>query len=119
MNEWEAVIGLEIHVELATASKLFCGCSTAFGAEANTQVCPVCLGLPGHRPNLNRGAIEYAIRASLALHCDITKQTTFDRKNYFYADLPKGFQISQFFYPTGTNGYVDVEVNGEIGRAHV
>ena len=116
MKEWEAVIGLEIHVELATASKLFCGCSTAFGSQANTQVCSICLGLPGHRPNLNRGAIEYAIRASLALNCDITKQTTFDRKNYFYADLPKGFQISQFFYPTGLNGYVDVEVSGEVRR---
>ncbi|MEW5953583.1 MAG: Asp-tRNA(Asn)/Glu-tRNA(Gln) amidotransferase subunit GatB [Bacillota bacterium] len=116
MKEWEAVIGLEIHVELATASKLFCGCSTAFGAEANTQVCPVCLGLPGHRPILNRGAIEYAIKASLALNCDITPQTTFDRKNYFYADLPKGFQISQFFYPTGTNGYIDVEVGDRVRR---
>lgn len=116
MKEWEAVIGLEIHVELATASKLFCGCSTAFGSQANTQVCSVCLGLPGHRPNLNRGAVEYAIRASLALNCDITSQTTFDRKNYFYADLPKGFQISQFFYPTGLNGFVDVEVNGEVRR---
>lgn len=116
MKEWEAVIGLEIHVELATASKLFCGCSTAFGSQANTQVCSICLGLPGHRPNLNRGAIEYAIRASLALNCDIAKQTTFDRKNYFYADLPKGFQISQFFYPTGLNGYVDVEVSGEVRR---
>ena len=113
---YEAVIGLEIHVELHTRTKLFCGCSTAFGEEPNTQVCPVCLGLPGHRPLLNWKAVEYAVRAALALNCQVAPYTTFDRKNYFYCDLPKGYQISQFFYPMGTHGYVDIHREGEGGQ---
>ncbi len=114
--KFEPVIGLEIHVELLTSTKIFCSCSTTFGAEPNSQTCPVCLGLPGSRPVLNKSAVEFAIRAALALNCDIVDYTTFDRKNYFYADLPKGYQISQYFYPTGTRGYVDVNVKGETRR---
>ncbi len=114
--EYEPVIGLEIHVELLTETKLFCGCSTAFGAEPNTQVCSICLGLPGHRPFLNRKAAEYAIRAALALNCRVASHTTFDRKNYFYCDLPKGYQISQFFYPMGTHGHVDIKMGGKDRR---
>ncbi len=114
--EFEPVIGLEIHVELVTDTKLFCGCPTAFGEEPNTQVCPVCLGLPGHRPLLNCTAAEYAIKASLALNCRVASHTTFDRKNYFYCDLPKGYQISQFFYPMGTEGYVDIKLEGKDRR---
>lgn len=116
MREMEAVIGLEIHIELQTGTKIFCGCSTAFGATPNTQVCPVCLGLPGHKPVLNQKAVEYHTRAALALNCEIVSYTTFDRKNYFYADLPKGYQISQYFHPMGVNGHVDVHVNGETCR---
>ncbi len=117
--KFEPVIGLEIHVELFTKTKIFCGCSTTFGAEPNTQTCPVCLGLPGARPILNKRAVEFAMRASLALNCDIVDYTTFDRKNYFYADLPKGYQISQYFFPMGTNGYVDINVNGESRRIRI
>lgn len=116
---FEPVIGVEIHVELSTRTKLFCGCSTEFGREPNTQVCPTCLGLPGHRPILNLKAVEYAIKASLALNCQITRYSTFDRKNYFYCDLPKGYQISQYFYPTGTEGYLEFRVNGETRRVGI
>jgi aspartyl-tRNA(Asn)/glutamyl-tRNA(Gln) amidotransferase subunit B len=117
LSEFETIIGLEVHVELLTKTKLFCSCSTAFGAEPNTQVCPICLGLPGEIiPVLNRKALEYAIKAALALNCDITDVIDFDRKNYFYADLPKGYQRSQFFNPMGTNGYVEIEVGGSTKR---
>ncbi len=119
MKQFEPVIGLEVHVELGTKTKLFCRCGTSFGKEPNVQVCSVCLGLPGHRPLLNRSAVEYAIKASLALNCEITEHTTFDRKNYFYCDLPKGYQISQFFYPTGINGYVDIDVDGTERRIRI
>jgi aspartyl-tRNA(Asn)/glutamyl-tRNA(Gln) amidotransferase subunit B len=117
---WETVIGLEVHVELATASKMFCGCSTAFGAPPNTQVCPVCLGLPGSLPVPNRRAVEYAMRAALALHCEIARETRFDRKNYHYPDLPKGYQISQYQQPLARRGWL--EVGGRrigIRRLHV
>ena len=118
--EYEAVIGLEVHVELLTDTKLFCGCSTAFGAEPNSQVCPVCLGLPGGTlPLLNRKAIEYTIKTALALNCHIEEEVTFDRKNYFYADLPKGYQISQFFRPLGTNGYIEIKQNGESKKVGI
>ncbi|UNC91492.1 Asp-tRNA(Asn)/Glu-tRNA(Gln) amidotransferase subunit GatB [Candidatus Contubernalis alkaliaceticus] len=117
--KFEPVIGLEIHVELLTKTKIFCGCSNTFGSEPNSQTCPVCLGLPGSRPLLNKQAVEFAIKASLALNCEIAEYTTFDRKNYFYADLPKGYQISQYFYPTGTNGYVDINVNGDSKRVRI
>src|SRR5438876_6726564 len=97
--QFEAVIGLEIHAHLLTASKIFCGCSTAFGGAPNTHVCPVCLGLPGALPVLNREAVEHAIRAGLALGCRINGTSVFARKNYFYPDLPKGYQISQYERP--------------------
>jgi aspartyl-tRNA(Asn)/glutamyl-tRNA(Gln) amidotransferase subunit B len=103
-GEFEAVIGLEIHAQLLTASKIFCGCSTAFGAEPNTHVCPVCLGMPGSLPVLNRAAVDDAIRASLALGCTIHETSIFARKNYFYPDLPKGYQISQYELPLATAG---------------
>lgn len=117
--EMEAVIGLEIHVELITDTKLFCGCSNAFGAEPNTLVCPICLGLPGHKPHLNQKAVEYHAKAALALNCEIAPYAQFDRKNYFYADLPKGYQISQYFYPMAVNGYVDIKVDGETRRIRI
>ena len=117
MSEMETVVGLEVHVELLTETKLFCGCSAAFGADPNTQVCPVCLGLPGETlPLLNAKAVEFAIKASLALNCTIAGHISFDRKNYFYADLPKGYQISQFFQPIGTRGFVEIVHDGETKK---
>jgi aspartyl-tRNA(Asn)/glutamyl-tRNA(Gln) amidotransferase subunit B len=101
---FEPVIGLEIHAQLLTASKIFCGCGTAYGAEPNTQVCPVCLGMPGSLPVLNRAAVDYAIRAALALGCTVHETSVFARKNYFYPDLPKGYQISQYELPLATTG---------------
>src|SRR5438876_7790169 len=114
--EFEPVIGLEIHAQLLTASKIFCGCSTAFGAEPNTHICPVCLGLPGALPVLNRAAVDFAIRAGLALGCTIHERSIFARKNYFYPDLPKGYQISQFEEPLGTGGHIG---NIHIRRIHM
>jgi len=114
--EFEPVIGLETHVELGTASKMFCGCATEFGAEPNTQVCPVCLGLPGSLPVVNATAIESTIRIGLALHCDIATWCRFARKNYFYPDMPKNFQTSQYDEPLCTDGYLDVVVDGETVR---
>ncbi|MDR2505772.1 MAG: Asp-tRNA(Asn)/Glu-tRNA(Gln) amidotransferase subunit GatB [Oscillospiraceae bacterium] len=108
MSLYETVVGLEIHVELATESKVFCGCSTKFGGEPNTKVCPVCMGLPGSLPRLNEKAVEYALRAGLALNCEITRNAKFDRKHYFYPDLPKAYQISQLYLPLCVNGYVDI-----------
>lgn len=102
------VVGLEVHVQLKTESKLFCGCSTRFGAEPNTQTCPVCLGLPGSLPVLNRKAIELSIKTGLALNCEIPPQTKWDRKNYFYPDLPKGYQISQFDLPITQDGFLEI-----------
>jgi aspartyl-tRNA(Asn)/glutamyl-tRNA(Gln) amidotransferase subunit B len=113
---FETVIGLEVHVELKTKTKIFCGCRTDFGAPPNTNVCPICLGHPGTLPVLNRHAVELALKAALALNCTINQDCKFDRKNYFYPDLPKGYQISQYDQPIGENGYVEIDVNGERKR---
>ncbi|MFF2093647.1 Asp-tRNA(Asn)/Glu-tRNA(Gln) amidotransferase subunit GatB [Paenibacillus sp. NPDC058174] len=115
-NKYETVVGLEVHVELHTNSKIFCGCSTAFGAPANTHTCPVCLGHPGVLPVLNKQAVEYAMKAAMALNCQIADISKFDRKNYFYPDSPKAYQISQFDQPIGEHGWIDIEVNGETKR---
>ena len=109
---FEAVIGLEIHAQLATRTKIFCGCRTAFGAPPNSQVCPVCLGLPGALPVLNRSAVDLAIKAALALGCDVQPGSIFARKNYFYPDLPKGYQISQYERPLALGGGLDITVDG-------
>jgi aspartyl-tRNA(Asn)/glutamyl-tRNA(Gln) amidotransferase subunit B len=109
---YETVIGLEVHTHLLTRSKLFCGCSTTFGAEPNANVCPVCMGMPGVLPVLNRRVVELAIRAGLAAHCEIAPYSIFDRKSYFYPDLPKGYQISQYETPICKGGYIDLPANG-------
>src|SRR5690625_2011478 len=122
---FDPVLGLEVHVELSTATKMFCGCSTAFGAEPNTQVCPVCLGLPGSLPVLNATAVESAIRIGLALNCEIAPWGRFARKNYFYPDQPKNYQISQYDEPIAFNGSLDVPLEDgstwpvELERAHM
>ncbi len=117
--EYEAVIGMEIHAELDTQTKLFCGCSTRFGAEPNTQTCPVCLGLPGSLPVLNRKAFEYAVKTALALKCKIARDLDFDRKNYYYPDLPKNFQISQLYRNIGTEGEVEIASGGGWKRVGI
>ena len=113
---FETVIGLEVHTELKTASKIFCGCTTEFGGDQNTHVCPVCLGLPGVLPVLNEKVLEFAIRTGLALNCKISRYSKFDRKNYYYPDLPKNFQTSQYDLPICEGGYLDIEVGGETKR---
>ena len=112
VSRYEPVVGLETHVELGTQTKMFCGCRTGFGAEPNTQVCPVCLGLPGALPVANRAGIEATIRIGLALNCGIASWCRMARKNYFYPDMPKNFQTSQYDEPLCTDGWVDVEVAG-------
>ena len=112
MREYETVIGLEVHVELATKTKIFCGCSTAFGGAPNTHTCPVCTGMPGSLPVLNKQVVEYAMAVGLATNCAITQNCKFDRKNYFYPDNPQNYQISQLYYPICRNGHVDIEVDG-------
>jgi aspartyl-tRNA(Asn)/glutamyl-tRNA(Gln) amidotransferase subunit B len=124
MTVWEPVIGIEVHVELATRSKMFCGCAVEFGDPPNTNVCPVCLGLPGALPVPNRQAIEWIMAIGLALGCEVSERSVFHRKNYFYADLPKNYQISQFDIPVCHDGHLDVSVDGEtrrvgIERAHM
>jgi aspartyl-tRNA(Asn)/glutamyl-tRNA(Gln) amidotransferase subunit B len=119
MQRFDPVLGLEVHVELNTASKMFCGCSTEFGAEPNTQVCPVCLGLPGAMPVVNAKAVESAIRIGLALNCRIAEWCRFARKNYFYPDMPKNFQTSQYDEPIAFDGWTEVEVEGEIFRVEI
>jgi len=111
-SRYEPVIGLEVHVQLLTKTKIFCGCSTRFGDPPNTNVCPVCLGLPGTLPVLNKRAVEMAMRAALALNCTVHEHSRFARKNYFYPDLPKGYQISQYELPLATGGWLDIELNG-------
>ena len=108
-REYETVIGLEVHVELATRTKIFCGCSTAFGGRPNTHTCPVCTGMPGSLPVLNRQVLEYAVSVGLAMNCDITRYCKFDRKNYFYPDNPQNYQISQLYLPICRNGYVEID----------
>lgn len=124
INGYEMVVGLEVHVELKTRTKIFCSCQTAFGAEPNTHTCPVCMGLPGVLPVLNKSVLEYAAKAGLALNCSIANRSKQDRKNYFYPDLPKAYQISQYDMPLCENGYVDITTeNGEkrigITRIHI
>ncbi|RLV56888.1 Asp-tRNA(Asn)/Glu-tRNA(Gln) amidotransferase subunit GatB [Aeromicrobium phragmitis] len=119
LTRYEPVMGLEVHVELNTATKMFCGCATAFGAEPNTQVCPVCLGLPGALPVVNEKAVESAIRIGLALNCEIAEWCRFARKNYFYPDMPKNFQTSQYDEPIAFDGWTEVEVDGEIFRIEI
>ncbi|HXR70773.1 Asp-tRNA(Asn)/Glu-tRNA(Gln) amidotransferase subunit GatB [Actinocrinis sp.] len=124
LERYDPVMGLEVHVELGTSTKMFCSCPTEFGAEPNTQVCPTCLGLPGSLPVVNGVAVESAIRIGLALHCEIAEWCRFARKNYFYPDMPKNFQTSQYDEPISYNGYLDVEVEGQtfrigIERAHM
>lgn len=119
IERFDPVLGLEVHVELGTATKMFCSCPTEFGAPPNTQVCPVCLALPGAMPAINRVAVEYAIRIGLALNCTIAPWCQFARKNYFYPDMPKNFQTSQYDDPIASNGHLDVDVDGETVRVEI
>ncbi len=117
--EYEAVIGLEVHLHLATKTKAFCGCANRFGAPANTLVCPVCLGLPGSLPVINKKALEYAAKVALAFNCEVRDSFKFDRKNYYYPDLPKNYQISQYDLPLSVNGYIDIESDAEAKRIRI
>ncbi|MDE5950468.1 MAG: Asp-tRNA(Asn)/Glu-tRNA(Gln) amidotransferase subunit GatB, partial [Acetatifactor sp.] len=117
-REYECVIGLEVHVELATKTKIFCGCPTDFGGRPNSHTCPVCTGMPGSLPVLNREVLEYAVAVGLATHCEIAEYCRFDRKNYFYPDNPQNYQISQLYLPVCRDGYVDIDTpegNKRIG----
>jgi aspartyl-tRNA(Asn)/glutamyl-tRNA(Gln) amidotransferase subunit B len=117
--EFEPVIGLEVHAQLNTTTKIFCGCSTAFGAPPNTHTCPVCLGMPGVLPVLNRRVVEFTLRMALATHCDINPESRFARKNYFYPDLPKGYQISQYELPIARSGWIEIQVGGDRKRIRI
>lgn len=114
--KYETVVGLEIHAELSTITKMYCGCATSFGSEPNIHCCPVCLAMPGALPVLNKTAVEFAIKAGLAMNCDITRKGKQDRKNYFYPDLPKAYQISQLDNPLCVNGYIDIVLDDEVRR---
>ena len=123
-EDYEAIIGLEVHAELSTKTKIFCSCPTAFGAAPNTHTCPICMAMPGTLPVLNEKVVEYAVKAGLATNCTISKDSKNDRKNYFYPDLPKSYQISQFDKPLCEHGYVEIEINGEkkkirLTRIHI
>ena len=119
-EDWELICGLEVHCELATTTKLFCGCRNRFGDDANTNVCPVCLGLPGSLPVLNGEAVEFAMKLGRALNCTVNS-AEFARKNYFYPDMPRDFQVTQFDRPTNTMGYLDLPAGKRVGivRAHI
>ena len=117
--QFEPVVGMECHAELLTKSKMFCGCRNEFGGEPNTRCCPVCVGMPGSLPVMNRLAVEHVIRTALALNCSINKNAKFDRKNYYYPDLPKGYQISEYDLPIGVSGWLDIDVNGQTKRIHI
>ena len=113
---WETVMGLEVHVELATKSKIFCSCTTEFGGEPNTHCCPICTGMPGTLPVVNKQVVNFAMKAGIALNCDITQYNKFDRKNYFYPDLPKAYQISQLYLPICQNGRVPIEIESGVKK---
>ena len=117
--EYEPVIGLEVHAQLLTQSKIFCGCSTAFGEEPNTLTCPVCTGQPGSLPVVNRKAVEFAIKLGLATSCRIAPYSLFARKNYFYPDLPKGYQISMYEYPLAEDGFIEIVDQGQKKRIQI
>ena len=120
MTTYEAIVGMECHAELLTKSKMFCGCANDFGGAPNTRTCPVCLGLPGSLPVANRTAVELVVKAALALNCEISRDCLFARKNYFYPDLPKGYQISQYENPIGENGWLDITLaDGSVKRVHI
>src|SRR6478735_10978650 len=116
---YTTIIGLEVHVQLSTSSKLFCGCSTKFGAEPNTQTCPVCCGLPGTLPVMNREAFRLSLKAALALNCRIASFTKWDRKNYYYPDLPKNYQISQYDLPFSSDGWLEIETAAGTKRVGI
>ena len=118
-ESYEVVIGLEVHVELATETKIFCSCPTKFGALPNTHCCPVCMGLPGSLPVLNEKAVELTVRAGIATDCKIAERSYHDRKNYFYPDLPKGYQISQFRRPLCTDGFLDIGKKRSASRKYI